>query len=421
MGTPSAEEVRKDLKKRKEKGGKKDKWFKMKEDTTTYIRLGPPVPKGGDFWVDRFFHGGYEEKVFCAKNDKDEDTGKTRKCIVERKLKEIKGDKSKFAKKLWGIINQRNEGLWNVMEFKRVETDDGKHKFKPVDGKWKIWQLSFKWHNMLVEIFAEEDYRENSELGVTDLKTGRFIKVTRTGEKLKTEYSFRVLDKEVPISKDKEERIEMRKKLNDLHEVVSGSSDEELESFLAKAIKSAKKKEDDEDDDEDEDKKKKKKKKHRDDDDDDEDDDRDEDDEDDDDDEKSSKKKKKKKDDDDDEEEDDDEEDDDSDDDDEDDESDKKKKKKKSKSDDDDDEDDDKDEDDDDDDESEEDDDEDDKKKKKKKKKSSDDDDDDEDGDEDEVYEEMKKSLDKKDKKKKKKKDKDEDDEEEEEDEDDDD
>jgi len=286
----TAKEVREYMKKKKRKRGKKKPWVSFKEGTY-YLRIGPPWKKKGEVWKDILFHGGWKNKVYCAKNDIDPETGKQRKCKVCRRLVELKTDRSKRGKKLWSLINQRSEGLWNVL-IARVKKRHGKlivRRYR--DNKFHIWRGSYKWHMALVDIFSDDDYREKSILGVTHPKYGRLIKLRREGSgRDDTSYVFRVMDKSSPISKDEEKREELLGTLVNLDKVVHGSSDEELSSFLRKMEKKAKllaRRDEEEDEDEDaddvdEDDDRPKKKKHRRDEEEDEEDDEDEEDEEDD-------------------------------------------------------------------------------------------------------------------------------------------
>lgn len=366
------------IKKQSSKGGG-DRWFQVKEGTHV-VRIGPPWKKGGEFWKDRFFHGRYKTKVYCAKNDVDEDTGKRRKCLVCRRVKELRHDKSESAKKLYGLIKQNSDALWNVL-IAKTKIKEGKLTVIGTDKKFRIMQLSPSWHNELLDIFGDPEYRENSVLGVTDSKTGRFIRIERIGSgRDDTEYKFKVMKNESPIADSKAERLELLGTRINLDEIVEGSSDEELKAFLRRMEKKAKSAEEDEDEDEDQDK-----------------DEQSEGDGEEDEDESSSKKKKKKKSKGEDEEEEEEEDSEEEGEEESDEDEDEPKKKKKSKKDDDDDGDEEEEEDDEEEDEEEE------------------GEGDDEDGDEDEkekIFKEMKKSL--KDKKKKKKKHRDEDEEEDE-------
>lgn len=286
------------IKKQSSKGGG-DKWFQVKEGTHV-VRIGPPWKKDGEFWKDRFFHGRYKNKVYCAKNDFDEETGKRRKCLVCRRVKELRHDKSESAKKLYGLIKQNADALWNVL-IAKAKVKDGKLMVVGTEKKFRIMQLSPSWHNELLDIFGDPEYRENSVNGVADLKTGRFIRIERIGSgRDDTEYKFKVMKNASPIADSKSERLELKETLIDLDGIVEGSSDEELKAFLRRMEKKAKTAEEDEEDEngdeDDEESSKKKKKHHGEDEDEDEEDSEDEgEEEDEEEDEDSSKKKKKKK------------------------------------------------------------------------------------------------------------------------------
>lgn len=286
--TKSAAEIRKEIKDRTKKKGGSVNWFSLKEGKV-YLRIGPPWKKDGDFWKDVLFHGGFKDKVYCRQNDLNEETGKPKSCIICKRVVELKTDRSTKGKKLWSLIRQRNESLWNVLVAVIKRKEDGSirvRKYK--DKSFKVWRLSSKWHQMLIEIFADEDLRQKSILGVTHPKYGRLIKVTRSGSgRDDTNYTFLPTDKMTPILPEKEDRIKILKTRVDLDKLVHGSSKEELEAFLTKSEKIAKRqasqedgdKEEDDDDDEDVSdddeettKKKKSKKRDRDDDEDSEDD-----------------------------------------------------------------------------------------------------------------------------------------------------
>ena len=240
--TKSAEDVKRELERNKKKGrGGKHGWFKLKEDDTKYIRIGPPWEKDGEMWKEILYHGGYKEKVYCRKNDKDEE-GKPRKCAACKRLAELKSDRSTFGKKLWSLIKQRSETLWNVAEAIKIKKkSNGKViVIKYRDGKFQIMRLSTKWNNKLLEIFADEDYRRKSILGVTHSKFGRLIKASRTGSgRDDTDYSFRAVDHETPILIDDEKRKKILKTLIDLDELVHGSSKEEIDTFVRRMEKKA--------------------------------------------------------------------------------------------------------------------------------------------------------------------------------------
>lgn len=241
------------------KGGKAD-WVKIKPDTVVYLRIGPPWKKEGEVWKDCYFHGYYPKKVYCANNDIDEDTGKKRKCSVERRLLKLKGEKSKSSKKLWSLLNQKCEGLWNVLVVKKYrKLSNGKIIVKAYeDNRFKILRLAGKWHNLLLDVFSDEDLRKKSILGVTHPRYGRLVKVKRVGSDADdTNYSFDAVDRESPISKNKAKRLKLLGTLVNLDRIVQGSSDEELQAYVRRMEKLARKlakrdREDDHDDEDDE-------------------------------------------------------------------------------------------------------------------------------------------------------------------------
>lgn len=241
--TKTAAEIRTDLEKRRSRGGGKQSWASIKPGTKVYLRILPPWKKDGEFWKDVLFHGYFKTKVYCRKNDINPKTGKPRKCACCTRLIELKSDRSPFGKKLWSLIKQNTEGLWNVLvvqKFKRL--DSGKiivRKYE--DNKAKLLRLSPKWQNVMMDIFGDEDYRAKSILGVTHPKYGRLIKASRTGSgRDDTNYTFVPVDSESMIFKDKEKRIKIVKTSNDLDAVVHGSSQEEIEAFLERMEKKAK-------------------------------------------------------------------------------------------------------------------------------------------------------------------------------------
>src|SRR5271167_4102870 len=177
--TKTAEEVREDLKSRTQKRGKTN-WFSLKEGVA-YLRIGPPWKKNGEFWKDVLFHGGFKDKVYCRQNDINEETGNPKSCRICKRVGELKTDRSIRGKKLYSLIHQKNESLWNVLVAKVKRTEKGIRVRKYIDGHFKVWRLSSKWHTMLIEIFADDDLRQKSILGVTHPKYGRLVKVTRTG------------------------------------------------------------------------------------------------------------------------------------------------------------------------------------------------------------------------------------------------
>jgi hypothetical protein len=263
--TKTAEEIRQELKKRRSKKGKYE-WHKIKAGVKEYWRIGPPWKKGGEFWKDVLFHGGYKDKVYCRKNDINPKTDKPRKCPVCIRLAELKTDRSTFGKKLWSLINQRSEGLWNILVAKKIKRlESGKVIVRRYEhDKFQIQRLSSKWQAMMMDIFGDEDYRAKSILGVTHPKYGRLIKASRVGSgRDDTIYTFTPTDHVTPIFKSKEKRIAILKTLIDLDALIHGSSQEECEAFVEKAEKKARKlarlekevESDDEDEDDDEPKK----------------------------------------------------------------------------------------------------------------------------------------------------------------------
>lgn len=241
--TKTAAEIRDDLKKRRTKRGK-NSWYKVKPGTKTYLRIGPPWKPNGEFWKDVLFHGRYGNKVYCRRNDVDEKTGKKKKCPVCVRVAELKTDRSPFGKKLWTLIKQNSEGLWNVLAAEKFKkTESGKIIVRKYEqDKFQILRLSPKWQNIMMDIFADEDYRTKHIQGVTHSKYGRLIKAGREGSgRDDTVYTFVPVDHESAIFKEKEDRQKILKTLIDLDAVVRGSSQEECEAFLEKAEKKAKK------------------------------------------------------------------------------------------------------------------------------------------------------------------------------------
>ncbi len=238
--TKTAKEIRQELKKRRQKGGRTN-WFNIKGGTRVYLRIGPPWKKGGEFWKDVAFHGHYKDRVYCRKNSIDPKTDKPRKCPVCVRLAELKTDRSPKGKKLWSLIKQSTEGLWNVLVAKKFKRVDGKIQVRRyLDNQFKVLRLSKKWQDMMMDIFADEDYRSKDILGVAHSKYGRLIKATREGKgRDDTNYTFRPVDYMSPIFPDKEDRLKILKTLTDLDAMVHGSSKEECEAFLAKAEKQA--------------------------------------------------------------------------------------------------------------------------------------------------------------------------------------
>jgi len=212
--------------------GTKGDWFKLEGGQTATLRIGPPWATGAEIWKDVFFHGRYPNKAYCGMNDLDPTTGKRRRCLVCVELHSLKGKKDPVSKKLYGLINQRSEGLWNVLVAKTTQDEAGRTKIVGVIPKFKIMRLAGQWHNELLDIFAEEDFRAKHILGVAHPLVGRFIRVRRTGTGMQdTEYKFRALD-ESPLAPTKELRLALLKTLNNLDKLVMGASDEELTAFL---------------------------------------------------------------------------------------------------------------------------------------------------------------------------------------------
>lgn len=155
---------------------------------------------------------------------------------------DLKGDRSVRAKKLWGLLVKKNEGLWNILVAKVKKSSKGEYRVKGYEGKkFQILRLSSKWHNLLLDIFSDEDYRRKSILGVTHAKYGRLIRLNRVGEELDTTYTFKALDRETPIFDSSTKRKAVLKTLVDFDSMVSGSSDEELETFVHRSERLAKK------------------------------------------------------------------------------------------------------------------------------------------------------------------------------------
>jgi len=240
--TKTASEIRKELRERTRKKGKVD-WFGIKGDTTVYLRFCPPWKKNGDFWKDVLFHGGFKDKVYCRKNDMNEETEKPKSCLICKRVVELKNDRSTRGKKLWSLIRQKNESLWNVLVAKIRRRDDGSIKvIRYRDNHAKVLRLSSKWHNALLEIFADEDLRAKSILGVTHPKYGRLVKAKRSGTgRDDTNYTFLPTDKMMPIFPEKSKRMKILKTVVNLDKMVHASSKEELEAFLEKMERRARK------------------------------------------------------------------------------------------------------------------------------------------------------------------------------------
>jgi hypothetical protein len=237
--TKTAKEVEQDLEHRREKkgGGGKHDWLGAFPVGTTFIRIGPPWKDKGEVWKDVLFHGHYPKKKYCKQMEKDKH-GKTLHCPVEDAKKELKGEKSKYSRKLWGLLSQKGEGLWNVLVAKTKDDEPRKYKYKT--DHFQILRLSSKWHEMLLEVFADEDYRKKHILGVSHAKYGRLIRVKRRGKEMDdTSYSFKAMD-ESRLADSSEDREKLLKTLNDLDDVVKVASTEELETYVRHAKKKAK-------------------------------------------------------------------------------------------------------------------------------------------------------------------------------------
>lgn len=252
MSASEVEKYREGLKNRKGSGGG-GSWFTLKSGTA-YLRIGKPWRKNGEFWKDVIFHGAFipgqqGTKVYCAGNFIDKETGKPKKCAVCRRLKQLRSEpRTKFSNALFKLLVPREEYLWNVLQAK-LKTSEGKPILKDgkpivkryVDSTYKIARFSKMWHLLLVEIFAEDEYRAESVLGVTHPKTGRIIRCVRTGENLKTEYRFKVIGGPSSISKSQEKREALQSTLVDLDKAVKASSSEELQAYVHAMEKRAKK------------------------------------------------------------------------------------------------------------------------------------------------------------------------------------
>ena len=245
MSAADVQKYRTALKGEKRQGA----WWSLKPTesgapATAYLRIGKPWKKDGEIWKDVITHvGGFKEKVYCAHNDIDKDTGKPRKCAVCRRLKKLQTeDRTPYSKKLFGFLIQKSEALWNVAVAKVEVSDSGAVKVKGyLDRQFKILRLSKKWHLELVELFTEPEYRSEHVLGLADPKFGYLIRMKREGKDLDTEYQFKVTGKPCPIYESKEKRIAINKSLANLDSLVKGSSDEELRAFVHAMEKKAKK------------------------------------------------------------------------------------------------------------------------------------------------------------------------------------
>lgn len=239
----TADEVRELREKNKAKRSRK--WLKIEGDTTTYVRIGPPwkrLPNGewGEIWKDAFFHGRYPNKLYCPQGVIDPKTHQPRVCPACRRLKELKLDKSAYGKRLYKLLFRKSEGLWNVLKLKWKEIE-GAIKIIGRDGGWQIMRLSGSWHNELLDIFTESEYRKESAFGVSDLKFGRDVRIKRTGTDMEdTEYRFKAQTVARPAAPDKEQRLALRKTLINLDEAATLASKEELEVFVRRMEKKAK-------------------------------------------------------------------------------------------------------------------------------------------------------------------------------------
>jgi hypothetical protein len=244
--TMSAAEVRALREKNKKEKGSGKKWLKIEGDTVLYIRIGPPWKRDkdgewGEIWKDAYYHAKYPNKLYCPTGTIDPKTKQPRFCPVCKRLKELKNDRSAFGKRLYKILVRKHEGLWNAMKLKTKQTDDGDIKIVGRDGGWQVMRLSGSWHNELLDLFTETEYRKQSIFGVADLKYGRVVRIRRTGSGLNdTEYRFKAFTSPSLAAPTKEDRIALRKALINLDEVVEFGSKEELESFLRRSEKKAK-------------------------------------------------------------------------------------------------------------------------------------------------------------------------------------
>jgi hypothetical protein len=238
--TKTAEEIREELSKRKKKTSGRP-WTSF-DPGEWYFRIGPPWEKDGEVWKDVLFHGDFKNKVYCGKNDVDEKTGKPGKCKACRRWEEVKKERSPVAKALFGLLRQKSESIWNILRAKVKKHSDGTIEVRKYeDRQFKLLRLSAKWQNLVLEIFSDDDYRRKSVLGVAHPKYGRLIRVKREGKgRDDTDYHFKVMEKETPISSDEHERHKLLKTLTNLDEIVSASSSEEIETFVAKMEKVAK-------------------------------------------------------------------------------------------------------------------------------------------------------------------------------------
>ena len=243
--TMTAEQIRKQRKQDEERqsGSGGTSFVKISSGEEALIRIGPPWKRDGEFWKDRFLHGIFQNEVYCAQNDIDKKSGKRRSCKVCKRFEEVKGDRSPIGKKLWQILRQRSQGLWNAAKVEKYDKEGSHYVVRRYeDNRFKILQLAPTWHGQLLDIFGDDDLREHSLLGIADPKVGRLVKISRRGKgREDTEYSFRAVTTESPIFKDRDKRKKMEKTIVNLDKLVRGSSDEEIEAFLHKAERLAKK------------------------------------------------------------------------------------------------------------------------------------------------------------------------------------
>jgi hypothetical protein len=246
MDAKAVSEYRRKLKEGQGSGGNQN-WYSITEGTH-YFRIGPPWTKGGEIWKDVIFHGHWSKsgqtKVFCGHNEINKETGKPRKCAVCRRLKALRNEpRTAASKKLFGFLIPRSEALWNVLVAKTKKDETGKVIVRGyADNAFKILRLTKSWHLELVELFADDEYRAQNVLGLTDYKTGSLIRCIREGSGMNdTEYKFKPVGKPCPIAKDKETRIALKSTLHDLDALVHSSSNEELQAYVHAMEKRAKK------------------------------------------------------------------------------------------------------------------------------------------------------------------------------------
>ena len=185
--------------------------------------------------MDRRLHGDFKDRIFCRRNTINPKTGKPRTCSACDRYAQLKGDTSDRADDMRKLIYPRYDHLWNVLPVLKGDLKGGKKLVvKKLDEAYRILTCSKTLHNLLVDIFADEEYREKSMLGVTHSIHGRFIQLRRIGENLDTEYRVKVLSEPQPLAKDKATRIALGRTLNDLAAKAQGASEEDLAAFLRK-------------------------------------------------------------------------------------------------------------------------------------------------------------------------------------------